>query len=134
MTTHEREYEFFASPEDAAVGWTLFQFALRGLDHFINRPIPPMPGTRVVNKALKGTGVFARVKEAVPVDELAGRFTRLQYAGPDRLKGKCPLHEDKTPSFVIWQTSNTWRCFGACARGGDVIELARLLMDTGKLT
>ena len=83
--------------------------------------------------AASGTGLFANVKAAIPVEELAARFTVLHPIGPDRLKGKCPLHEERTPSFYVYQDKEYWRCYGACARGGDVIDLARALMDLGKL-
>ena len=34
----------------------------------------------------------------------------------------CPFHEERTPSFVIFPDTQTWRCFGACVEGGDVIS------------
>jgi CHC2-type zinc finger protein len=39
---------------------------------------------------------------------------------------KCPLHKDRSPSFVIYTESNTCWCFG-CQQGGDSIALTRLL-------
>jgi DNA primase catalytic core len=35
--------------------------------------------------------------------------------------GRCPFHEDKTPSFVVSPEKNLWNCLGACGTGGDVI-------------
>jgi DNA primase len=69
-------------------------------------------------------------KEAVPVIDLADRL-----AGPGKMRrvGKTwatncllPNHEDRTPSFVVYPETNSWYCF-ACLRGGDVVELARLV-------
>ncbi|MBI2965562.1 MAG: DNA primase [Chloroflexi bacterium] len=41
-------------------------------------------------------------------------------------KARCPFHAENTPSFVVFPESQLWRCFGACATGGDVISfLAR---------
>ena len=37
----------------------------------------------------------------------------------------CPFHKEDTPSFSYSPERNTWRCFGACHVGGDVIELHR---------
>lgn len=40
----------------------------------------------------------------------------------NRMKALCPLHDEKTPSFVIYP-ENTWHCFG-CGESGDSIDLA----------
>ena len=37
-------------------------------------------------------------------------------------KANCPFHAERTPSFVVFPETGTWRCFGACATGGDVIS------------
>lgn len=37
----------------------------------------------------------------------------------------CPFHKEDTPSFSYSPERGTWRCFGACHTGGDVIELHR---------
>ena len=76
--------------------------------------------------------LFATVKAGVPVAELAGRFTELRRSGNGRLRGLCPLHDERTPSFFVYEPDR-WVCFGACHDGGDVIELARKLIDQGKL-
>ncbi len=36
-------------------------------------------------------------------------------------KARCPFHTERTPSFYVFPESDTWRCFGACATGGDVL-------------
>ena len=38
----------------------------------------------------------------------------------------CPFHKEDTPSFSYSPERGTWRCFGACHAGGDVIELHKL--------
>ena len=65
---------------------------------------------------------FAEIKARVAVEDVASRLTELRGTGDTR-KGKCPFHDDRTPSFVVWIDSQRWRCFGACATGGDVIDL-----------
>jgi hypothetical protein len=51
---------------------------------------------------------------------------KLHRVGDGKRAACCPLpgHDDKTPSFVVYTSTNSWFCF-ACLVGGDVIELAR---------
>lgn len=59
----------------------------------------------------------------------AQRFTDLSPSGDNKLRGKCPLHDERSPSFYIYQDSQTWHCFGACARGGDVVDFMVALAE-----
>ena len=64
------------------------------------------------------------VREAVPVEEVARRYTELEALGGRAwFTGRCPVpdHEDRTPSFYIYPPGRWW-CYG-CSRGGDVIDL-----------
>lgn len=45
----------------------------------------------------------------------------LKRAGKDYL-GRCPFHDDKTPSLVVSEGKNLWHCLGACQTGGTVID------------
>ena len=58
------------------------------------------------------------VKQRVDIVELIGRYVELKRAGTT-YKGLCPFHNERTPSFVVFPQSGTWRCFGACGIGGD---------------
>lgn len=60
------------------------------------------------------------VKERVSLVDVVNSAVRLQQSGR-YLKGLCPFHEEKTPSFFVFPERGTWRCFG-CGRGGDVIS------------
>ena len=65
--------------------------------------------------------LIARLKMAVPVQALAeasGVVFRRQGAD---LVGRCPFHEDHTPSLVVTPAKNLWHCFG-CEAGGTVID------------
>ena len=53
--------------------------------------------------------------------------TKLRKSG-DHLVGHCPLHDDHTPSFHVWQDQARWHCFG-CNADGDVFDL---LLSTGR--
>lgn len=58
----------------------------------------------------------------IPIDTLIGEPVR---SSGNRGYYKCPIpgHDEKTPSFIVKRDKNTWRCFGACASGGSVIDL-----------
>ncbi len=63
-----------------------------------------------------------RLKEEVSLQrlvELAG--VELRRQGKD-LVGRCPFHDDRTPSLVISPAKNLWHCLGACQAGGSVID------------
>ena len=45
----------------------------------------------------------------------------LKRTGKDYL-GRCPFHDDKTPSLVVSEAKNLWHCLGACQTGGTVID------------
>lgn len=58
------------------------------------------------------------IKARLDAVELIGQYVPLKKAGRT-FKGLCPFHGEKTPSFVVWPETGTWRCFG-CGEGGDV--------------
>ena len=67
-------------------------------------------------------GVIERLKAEVSVQRLAeARGVVLSKHGAD-LHGRCPFHEDRTPSLVITPAKNLWHCLGACQAGGTVID------------
>jgi DNA primase catalytic core len=63
-----------------------------------------------------------RLKREVSVERLAeARGIKLTRHGAD-LIGKCPFHDDRTPSLVITPKKNLWHCLGACNAGGSPID------------
>jgi DNA primase len=66
--------------------------------------------------------VIERLKAEVSVQRLAeARGVLFTRHGAD-LIGRCPFHEDKTPSLVVTASKNLWHCLGACQAGGTVID------------
>ena len=65
-------------------------------------------------------GVAATIKEKLDIVELIGETVQLKKAGTT-FKGLCPFHGEKTPSFTVTPTRETWKCFG-CGRGGDIFN------------
>lgn len=62
------------------------------------------------------------VKARRRIEEVAGRSVALRRSGK-YLIGRCPFHDDRTPSFVVDVNTQRWRCFGRCATGWrDVID------------
>jgi len=52
------------------------------------------------------------------------RYVTLKRAGR-QLKGLCPFHQEKTPSFVVSPEIGYWKCFGQCGEGGDVFKFVQ---------
>jgi DNA primase len=63
-------------------------------------------------------GVVAEIKGRLPVADVVGETVQLKKAGTI-LKGLCPFHGEKTPSFVVTPARDTWHCFG-CGKHGDI--------------
>ncbi len=63
-------------------------------------------------------GVVAEIKGRLPVADVVGETVALKKAGTT-LKGLCPFHGEKTPSFVVTPARDTWHCFG-CGKHGDI--------------
>ena len=67
-------------------------------------------------------GLIEQLKTGIALERLAeARGIVLTRHGAD-LHGKCPFHDDKTPSLVITPAKNLWHCLGACQAGGTVID------------
>jgi DNA primase len=64
---------------------------------------------------------IALVRERSAVDEVVGEYLQLRNAGGGSVKGLCPFHDEKTPSFNVTPARGLWYCF-SCAEGGDVIK------------
>ena len=58
------------------------------------------------------------IKRRIDIADVVGQAVALKRAGRI-FKGLCPFHGEKTPSFVVFPESGTWRCFG-CSQGGDL--------------
>ena len=67
---------------------------------------------------------IALVKERASIEDVVREHVTLRPAGPGSLKGLCPFHDEKTPSFNIRPAVGAWHCFG-CGEGGDVISFVQ---------
>ena len=72
---------------------------------------------------IKDSSVRDVVAAADMVEVVSGR-TPLRRASGSRFTGRCPFHEEKTPSFSVNPVEKLYYCFG-CGKGGDVISFVR---------
>ncbi|MEV0380269.1 DNA primase [Nonomuraea sp. NPDC050643] len=63
---------------------------------------------------------IALVRERSPIADVIGEHIQLRSAGGGNLKGLCPFHDEKSPSFNVTPERGMFYCFG-CSEGGDVI-------------
>ena len=70
-----------------------------------------------------------RILAAAKIEEVVGDFVRLHRSGSN-LKGLCPFHEEKTPSFMVSPSKNICKCFG-CGKGGTPVNF---IMEKEHLT
>ena len=62
------------------------------------------------------------IKSRIDLIDIVGETVELRKSGRS-YTGFCPFHSNtKTPSFVVFPETQTWRCFGACADGGDLFS------------
>jgi len=72
---------------------------------------------------IKDSSVRDVVAAADMVEVVSGR-TQLRRASGSRFTGRCPFHEERTPSFSVNPVDKLYYCFG-CGKGGDLISFVR---------
>jgi DNA primase len=82
--------------------------------------------TQITTGAHEGRYGFKKsvsaIAEAVPITEVAARYTTLRPAG-NSLRGRCPIHFGDNPqAFAVYPDQGSWHCF-RCNTGGDVVAL-----------
>jgi DNA primase len=62
------------------------------------------------------------IKNQIDIVDLVSETVKLRRTGKNYI-GFCPFHPNtRTPSFVVFPDSGSWRCFGQCAEGGDIFS------------
>ncbi|MBD0023852.1 DNA primase [Gordonia pseudamarae] len=64
---------------------------------------------------------IAAIRERTHIEEIIGDYVALRRAGADSMKGLCPFHDEKSPSFHVRPNRGLFHCFG-CGEGGDVFS------------
>ena len=70
------------------------------------------------------------VRERARIEDVVGEHVTLKSAGVGSLKGLCPFHDERTPSFHVRPQLGYWHCFG-CGEGGDVIAFIEKINHLG---
>src|SRR6201997_4899930 len=73
---------------------------------------------------------IAAIREKAHIEDVVGDYVQLKRAGADSLKGLCPFHDEKSPSFHVPPNPGQFHCFG-CAEGGDVYAFIQKIEHVG---
>lgn len=65
--------------------------------------------------------VIDDIRAKLDIVEVVAPYVTLQQSGRT-FKANCPFHTERTPSFIVSPERQSWRCFGACAVGGDIFS------------
>lgn len=71
-----------------------------------------------------------RIRERLDLADIVGEVVALKPAGKGRLKGLCPFHSEKTPSFHVHRDRGFFYCFG-CQAKGDVFDFVMQTQGLG---
>ena len=74
-------------------------------------------------------GPADQVRARLDIVDVISEKVPLKKAGKT-LKGLCPFHTEKTPSFIVFPDSQRWHCFG-CGAGGDVFGFVMQSQNLG---
>jgi DNA primase len=81
-------------------------------------PVPGAVAVRIRREDVE------HVRENTRVEEIVGEYVTLKTAGVGSLRGLCPFHDERTPSFHVRPPVGRWHCFG-CGEDGDVISFVQ---------
>jgi DNA primase len=125
-------------PEDVGEGGDVTDFFVRlgrGRDDFLKLLQNAKPASeaakphRPVNqhKPESTQSLLAdRIKGEIPIEKVVAEYVALRASGAKTFVGRCPFHDDHTPSFTVYPQSRTYHCFG-CRAHGDVISFVRAM-------
>lgn len=83
-------------------------------------PAPATQRSSVIPAAHRLGGEIAQLKGRIAIEQVIGRYVQLTANGRT-YTGRCPFHDDRMPSFVVYPETKSFFCFG-CRAHGDVIS------------
>lgn len=89
-----------------------------------DRGAPPVAQGRVIRR-----DHVLELKRRFPIETVATRYVHLRRVGRT-LVGRCPFHDDRHPSFVVYPSTQLFHCFG-CEAHGDVLTFVMLYERIG---
>jgi DNA primase len=85
----------------------------------VSGPAGPRDAGRLGGRSRISDRDIAAIREGARIEEVVGDYVQLRRAGADSMKGLCPFHNEKSPSFHVRPNHGHFHCFG-CGEGGDV--------------
>lgn len=78
-------------------------------------------------------GEIELIKQKLHIEDVVGKYVKSLNQSGRNLKGLCPFHQEKTPSFMVNPELGIFKCFG-CGEGGDVISFLQKIerLDFGE--
>jgi len=86
----------------------------------LSNEAPERPHAGTGSRNIDGT-VIDQIKQRVDIVEVVGRHVELKRAGGALFKGLCPFHTERSPSFTVTPTRQSYHCFG-CGAHGDAVQ------------
>jgi DNA primase len=85
----------------------------------VSSPAGSRDAGRSVGRSRISDRDIAAIRDGARIEEVVGDYVQLRRAGADSMKGLCPFHNEKSPSFHVRPNHGHFHCFG-CGEGGDV--------------
>ncbi len=89
--------------------------------HIIKPSVGSNQGWLETSTPRYGPNAAEQIKAQIALEDVIGEVVALQSAGKGRLRGLCPFHAEKTPSFHVETDKQFFYCFG-CSANGDVFD------------